>query len=562
MSGVLPKNWVSAEIGLVCHLVNGTAFKPSDWTDEGMPIVRIQNLNNPEAPYNYFNGEVAEKFLIDSGALLFAWSGTPGTSFGAHIWNGGPAVLNQHIFKVVVDEKRIDKNFVRYAINQKLQELIGKAHGGAGLRHITKRKFEQTEIRLPPTNEQHRIVKKTDALLERSRRTKEALVAISALLDQYRQSVLLAAFRGDLTADWRESRDNLVPIEKVVCQLNRRCLENAVSSSESTKITALSNTSKERASDFLQKSWAYIRLEKLASSFNYGSSKKSSPSGKVPVLRMGNIQNGELDWSNLVYTSDSAEIRKYSLTFGDVLFNRTNSPELVGKTAVYHSRRVAVYAGYLIRIRTFDELDPEFLTFCLNSPMGRDYCWHVKSDGVSQSNINAKKLAAFEVPLCSKEEQRIIVHRIKNLFSVIENVRHLVDDAISKNTVLTNSILAKAFRGELVSQDPTDEPANILLEHIRLERKEKENLKRASKSMEGKKMAHEKSRIKTISVLDALKQANIPLSAQDLLVQAGYPNDVATDQLELFFLEVREQLNEGAITCNRRGEEDIFALAG
>ena len=277
---------------------------------------------------------------------------------------------------------------------------------------------------------------------------------------------------------------------------------------------------------------------------------------------MGNIQNGELDWSNLVYTSDPAEIGKYSLTFGDVLFNRTNSPELVGKTAVYLGGRVAVYAGYLIRIRTFNELDPEFLAFCLNSPRGRDYCWRVKSDGVNQSNINAKKLAAFEVPLCSKEEQKIIVHRIKNLFSVIENVSNLVDSAIKKNTILKNSILAKAFRGELVPQDLTDEPANILLEHIRLRRKERKNLKRASKSMEGKRMAQKKRRIKTISVLDTLKQANIPLSTQDLLAQAGYPNDVSTDQLELFFLEVREQLKSGAITCNRRGEEDIFALAG
>ena len=157
MSGV-PKGWSRCTIGSVCKLVNGRAFKPTDWTQEGLPIVRIQNLNDPTAPFNRFDGEVRAQFLIDSGVLLFAWSGTPGTSFGAHIWNGGPAILNQHIFNVVFNESVIDKHFLRLAINQKLDELIDKAHGGVGLRHVTKGKVETTEIDIPPLDEQRRIV--------------------------------------------------------------------------------------------------------------------------------------------------------------------------------------------------------------------------------------------------------------------------------------------------------------------------------------------------------------------------------------------------------------------
>ena len=96
----IPSTWVWVRIGDVFDLVNGKAFKPSDWSDVGDPIVRIQNLNDKNAPYNYCNTPCEEKYYLHGGELLFSWSGTPGTSFGAFIWHGGKAVLNQHIFIV------------------------------------------------------------------------------------------------------------------------------------------------------------------------------------------------------------------------------------------------------------------------------------------------------------------------------------------------------------------------------------------------------------------------------------------------------------------------------
>ena len=104
----LPAGWLFSEIGTLCKLENGRAFKPTEWATTGLPIVRIQNLNNPLAPYNYFDGEFSERYYLRGGELLFAWSGTPGTSFGAHVWKGGEAVLNQHIFRVDFDETAID----------------------------------------------------------------------------------------------------------------------------------------------------------------------------------------------------------------------------------------------------------------------------------------------------------------------------------------------------------------------------------------------------------------------------------------------------------------------
>jgi type I restriction enzyme S subunit len=207
-----------------------------------------------------------------------------------------------------------------------------------------------------------------------------------------------------------------------------------------------------------------------ASDFSYGSAAKSAPSGNVPVLRMGNIQDGNLDWSDLVYTSDPREIEKYRLTAGDVLFNRTNSPALVGKTAVYRGERPAIYAGYLIRVRCGERLDPEYLAYCLNSSPGRDYCRRVKTDGVSQSNINAKKLAAFEFKLPSMDEQREIVRRIEAAMDWLNIVATEQEKAARLLDHLDQGLLAKAFCGELVPQDPNDETAETLLERIRAAR--------------------------------------------------------------------------------------------
>ena len=136
-----------------CDLINGKAFNPEDWSDTGLPIVRIQNLNNDQAPFNFFNGEIKEQYLIDTGELLFSWSGTPGTSFGAFFWNRGKAVLNQHIFRVK-PKIVFNLSFLQFALNGRIDYIISKAHGGVGLQHITKKELDEVELLLPAHDHQ------------------------------------------------------------------------------------------------------------------------------------------------------------------------------------------------------------------------------------------------------------------------------------------------------------------------------------------------------------------------------------------------------------------------
>ena len=220
----------------------------------------------------------------------------------------------------------------------------------------------------------------------------------------------------------------------------------------------------------LPEGWEWTRIFSVSFNLPYGTAKKSDSNGKVAVLRMGNLQNGEIDYSDLVYSSDDEDINQYELLENDLLFNRTNSAEWVGKTAIYRGGVKAIYAGYLIRLRT--GLNAEYLNAVMNSQYERDYCNMVKTDGVNQSNINAQKLGAFLIPVPSISEQCRIVCKFNNLLSFIETIESDKTDLQTTIQLTKSKILDLAIRGKLVPQNPDDEPASVLLDRIRAEKEE------------------------------------------------------------------------------------------
>lgn len=164
------KGWEYKKLGEVATYINGYAFKPDQWKESGTPIVRIQNLNNENAPYNYYDGEVPDKVKIQNGDLLISWS----ASLGAYIWHGGNAFLNQHIFKVAFDKTDIDKFFLKYAVTSKLAAMAEQVHG-ATMKHIVKKDFDNTQIPYPPLSTQLAIVSELDKINELIRLKKEQL---------------------------------------------------------------------------------------------------------------------------------------------------------------------------------------------------------------------------------------------------------------------------------------------------------------------------------------------------------------------------------------------------
>jgi len=189
--------------------------------------------------------------------------------------------------------------------------------------------------------------------------------------------------------------------------------------------------------------WEIKSLGELVTTVEYGSSAKSSEMGLMPVLRMGNLRSGKIDWNGLVYTSDSTEIAKYKLNKNDVLFNRTNTVDLVGKTSIYKGEYPAVFAGYLIRINRIESLlDADYLNYVLNSYHSKLYSKLVLSVAVSQANINGQKLKTYPIPTPpTKEEQTAIANALSDVDALIAALEKLINKKSAIKTAAMQQLL-------------------------------------------------------------------------------------------------------------------------
>lgn len=299
-----------------------------------------------------------------------------------------------------------------------VSELIS----GTAQPQVTVQAFDGFPIPLSPLAEQQRIVDRIESLFAKLDEAKEKAQAVVDSFETRKAAILHKAFTGELTAKWRE--------------------EHGVG----------------------MESWEKKSVGELCISLKYGTAKKSDASGNVVVLRMGNLQQGEIDWSDLAYSNDPDDIEKYKLFPGDVLFNRTNSAALVGKTAIYRGEHPAIYAGYLIKLDyDHDKIIGDYLNYALNTLDAKKYCNSVKTDGVNQSNINAKKIGAYSFNVPSIPEQEKIVSVIQKLLLKEQQSKEAAEAVLDQIDLMKKSILARAFRGELGTNDPSEESAVELL---------------------------------------------------------------------------------------------------
>jgi type I restriction enzyme S subunit len=288
-------------------------------------------------------------------------------------------------------------------------------------------------VPLPPLAEQKRIVTRSDELLSQIHQMRHRLMKLPRILKRFRQSVLADAFSGRLTEDWRARRNDSEPAR----------FSDATDWDVPEPLEVPE----------IPESWTLVALNDLISRAQYGTSKRADGDARsgVPVLRMANIQEGRIDLSHRKYIDSSEDLQAFRLQRGDILFNRTNSPGLVGKAAVFDEDLEAVFASYLVRL-TCDaqRVSSSFVCAWINSPWGRQWARMVRTDCVSQSNINSSKLRRMPVPTPPLSEQREIVRRIDSLFRFAEAVEVRVAAGTAQADKLAQAVLDKALRGELV----------------------------------------------------------------------------------------------------------------
>ena len=371
--------------------------------------------------------------MIPVGTLLVAMYG----SIGKLGITGIECCTNQAI-AYAKELKGVSTKYMYYYMAMMKSELISHGKGGTQ-KNISQTVLNSLEVLVPPEKEQERIVNKIEELFSELDSAVETLKKTKEQLAVYRQSVLECAFEGEYTIDWR--KQNKYSVSEFKKELyKKRC--DARNTSEYQLMEEISLPS-------IPKGWDWVFVGDIVTSPEYGTSKKSLKKGKIPVLRMGNMKNGSIDWDDLVYSNDEEDNKKYRLHDQDVLFNRTNSPEHVGKTSIFKGEQEAIFAGYIIRINQLPEINAQYLTYYMNSHTAKKYSNKVKTDGVNQSNINGKKLLSYPFPLCTRGEQDKIVDEIEIRLSKCDSIEKTVNDALIQANAMRQSILKKAFDGGL-----------------------------------------------------------------------------------------------------------------
>jgi len=443
-------NWGLTTLGEVGEIITGntpSTSNPKYYNEKYLPWVTPPDLSaggRITDARRYISREGAKVArVLPKDSVLISCIGNLGKVGIA----GRELATNQQINSIIFNEGILPEYGFYYC--QTLKRWLEENSSNTTISIVNKGRLEKAPFVKTNKLTQQKLIDKLNIYFPEVSKANGQIQRVKLLIHKFRQAVLSAAVTGKLTEGWREKNPNRQTAEEIISVIHKRRLGQAKTGTIKKKVESIYSTQEENDSENLPEGWEHTSLNKLCESFEYGSSKKSSRQGRVAVLRMGNLQDKEIDWNNLVFTSDEEEISKYQLKPNTVLFNRTNSPELVGKTSIYRGERPAIFAGYLIRINNYPELDSEYLNIYLNSYLAKEFCRQVKTDGVSQSNINAQKLGKFEIPFCSVEEQKEIAKRVKSLLTVADEIEDNVNKAASRVEKLTQSILGKAFKGEL-----------------------------------------------------------------------------------------------------------------
>ncbi|MFE1150046.1 restriction endonuclease subunit S [Streptomyces albidoflavus] len=496
--GGLPEGWVTSTLGELAEYVNGRGFRKAEWSKSGRPIIRIQNLTGSNSAFNYYSGELEGRHLVKKGDLLLSWAAT----LGVYEWAGPEGALNQHIFKV---KPYIDQRFFRYLLQYKLQEVKARTQG-SGMVHVTRGEFEAVSVSVPPLAEQHRIVEALEEQLSRLNAASMMLSQVQSQGSALQKQMVSAVISGRRrTSDKEDSVDDF--LSHVDEQVARAAGKKRWAQVRNPEVAGLNE---------IPPDWRWRTLGSLCLDIQYGTSAKTSPKmnvDDVPVIRMGNIQGGELDLKDLKFLPAShSDIKKSILQDGDLLFNRTNSAELVGKSAVFREwMGPAVYASYLIRCRFAEGVDPDWVNTVVNSNFGRRYIASVVTQQVGQANVNSAKMALMPIPFPPPVEQREALKVLSDWESALTRPQLAAGAAVKRAEGLRSAILRRAFNGDLIPQDPSDEPAAALLARIAAERDAAKPVRKTAKRAARPR--------KATAAAAATKAAPVPTSAPATSVQ-------------------------------------------
>jgi type I restriction enzyme S subunit len=471
----LPKGWVWTQVGEIT--VDVEKFDPRDSPDKEFIYLDIASIDNKQQkitnPKKYLGKDPPSRArqYVRSDDILFSTVRTylkniaiVDETYDKQIASTG--------FCVVRPYHPISSKLLFYLLQtDSFLNPLSQIQRGTSYPAVRDSDVFDQFIPLPPIPEQHRIVAKIEELFTKLDTGIEALKKVKAQLKRYRQAVLRYAFEGKLTEEWRkENKDKIEPASVLLEKIKDERRKYAKGKfKELPPVDTL-------ASPELPEGWVWTRIGELFG-ISYGLSEslsKTKPDNEydTPVIRIPNItQFGKLDLSELKYFPLETETKSRLLVRkGDVLFNWRNAPKWIGRSAVFDREGEFVNASFLLKLRPYIVGYSGFVAAYLNHLRISGYFLTKVANAVNQANFNANMTGQIEVPFPCLTEQHRIVEEIERYFSVADEVERTVEQSLKQAERLRQSILKKAFQGMLVPQDPSDEPAEKLLERIKQER--------------------------------------------------------------------------------------------
>ena len=432
----LPDGWVWTTVKEIAEFIRGVSYKKSESSKtrkEGyVPILRANNINRQ---LNYADLVYVPRDRIKDEQFVKAFDIVIAMSSGSKKLVGKAAQSHQDYYGgfgtfcgLVRVSPQLNRKFIGlFFQSPDYRNKISRLSSGMNINNLRGEHIESMSVPIPSLPEQHRIVAKIEELFTKLDTGINELHKAQSQLKRYRQSVLKAAFEGKLTEAWRAEQQGEIEPASVLLERILKARQEKWEAEQLEQMQAKGKVPKDDkwkvkykepitpdTSDLpkLPKGWKWATVEQLLTKIQYGSSKKTGDnSNGVPVLRMGNIVEGKIVLDNLKYLpTEHEEFPELLLDKGDLLFNRTNSRELVGKTAVYTGiPKPCSFASYLIRVRFNPHIDSMIVAYYINSVYGKNWILSVVSQQAGQANVNGTKLKLLAVPMPPEKEQRDLV---------------------------------------------------------------------------------------------------------------------------------------------------------